>query len=144
MSLESVEISILDRRIGTKFERPKYQKEGDAGIDLIACIDERIVLHAHSDSILISTGISVRINNPGYAAVILPKSVSGHKKGLVLGSSVDLLSSNEQGELVISVWNRHESNPIFIDPGDCIAQLVFLPISRPTLKLIDIKNAKAA
>lgn len=136
MALNQVEIKILDARIGAQFPLPAFQTAGAAAIDLIACIDERMVLHTKSDAILISSGISVHVGDPNYCAIILPRSGSGHKKGLILGNTAGLIDSDYQGPLMISAWNRHETSPIFIEPGERIAQLIFVPIQRPELKIV--------
>lgn len=142
--LNEVEVTILDPRIGTEFPMPQYQMEGDAGIDLVACIDSKLVLHPKDSAALIPTGLSVYVRDPNYAAIILPRSSTGHKKGLVLGNLVGLIDSKYQGPLMVSAWNRNTADPIIIEPGDRIAQLVFVPIARPGLKFVEKFSEKTA
>jgi len=126
----NVELKILDDRILI----PKYETEGSAGLDLRACIDSTIDLDPGQTE-LIPTGIAIHIGDPNIAATILPRSGLGHKHGIVLGNLIGLIDSDYQGQLFISCWNR--SNTIFeIEPGDRIAQLVFLPILQPEFKLV--------
>lgn len=142
-----VEMKILDDRI--RALRPSYETEQSAGIDLRACIDLPITLKP-GERELIPTGISININDPEFAAVILPRSGLGHKKGLVLGNLVGLIDSDYQGQLLISAWNRNaRCNPhegaaisgclsdILIEPMTRIAQLVFLPIVRADLVVVE-------
>ena len=124
-------MKILNPRIGKDFARPKYATEGSAGMDLVACIDNIIVLHP-DECRLISTGVAIYIGKKDTAALILPRSGLAHKKGLVLGNTVGLIDSDYQGELMMSAWNR-SSKSIHIEPGMRIAQLVFIPVTRPVL-----------
>jgi dUTP pyrophosphatase len=123
---QSIQLKILDAKIGSSIPMPTYATQGSAGLDLRVCINESIQI-APQETILLPTGISIYIANPTLAAVILPRSGLGHKNGIVLGNLVGLIDSDYQGELKISCWNR--SNDHFsINPGDRIAQLVFVPI----------------
>lgn len=130
----SVEVKILDSRIGTEFPLPKYETSDSAGLDLRACIQEPLEIKPHSTH-LIPTGIAIHIGNPNLAAVILPRSGLGHKNGIVLGNLVGLIDADYQGPLMISCWNRGESL-YTIMPGDRIAQLVFLPIVRAQFEIV--------
>lgn len=133
--MQNIEFKILDQRIISDFELPKYATAGSAGIDLRAMIDEPKILQA-GEVALIPTGIAIFIKDPNITAVILPRSGLGHKNGIVLGNLVGLIDSDYQGQLMVSMWNR--SNSVFkIGVGDRIAQLVFLPIIRPNLVLVD-------
>lgn len=130
-----VQVKILDTRIGKEFPLPKYETEDSAGLDLRACLNETLVIQP-GETHLISTGISIYIGDPNLAAVILPRSGLGHKHGIVLGNLVGLIDADYQGPLMISCWNRGQ-NSYTIEPGDRIAQLVFLPIARANFELVD-------
>ena len=130
-----VQLRILDPRIGKDFSFPKFATSGSAGLDLVACIDEEIVLHPGNVQ-LIKTGLAIHIGNSNLAAVILPRSGLAHKKGLVLGNLVGLIDSDYQGELLVSGWNRG-SEVLRIQAGMRIAQLVFLPIVRPAFVVVE-------
>lgn len=129
-----IEVKILDPRIGTEFPLPKYETTDSAGLDLRACLDAPLVIHPN-ESHLIPTGIAIHIGNPNLAAVILPRSGLGHKHGIVLGNLVGLIDADYQGPLMISCWNRSQ-NLYTINPGDRIAQLVFLPIVRTNFEIV--------
>lgn len=133
--LDQVQIKILDPRIGDVFPGLEYASKYSAGLDLIACIDEPLDL-VHSQTHLISSGISIYIGNGHYAAKILPRSGLGHKKGIVLGNGVGLIDSDYQGPLMISCFNRSQQT-YTIQPGERIAQLIFIPIMRPDLVCVD-------
>lgn len=130
-----IEFKILDPRVGTSIPLPTYATNDAAGIDLRVCIDEPLQI-APSQTILLPTGIAVYIANPELAAVILPRSGLGHKHGIVLGNLVGLIDADYQGELKISCWNRSDDY-FTVNPGDRIAQLVFLPIVRAQFKQVD-------
>ena len=133
-----VELRILDARIH-EWGLPRYQSEMAAAIDLVACVDEPLVLEPQSEAKLIPSGISLYIGDPNTAAIIVPRSGLGHRKGLVLGNLVGVIDADYTGPVMISVWNRSEpgSEPIVIHPGDRIAQLMFVPVIRPQLNLVD-------
>jgi dUTP pyrophosphatase len=133
--LDHVLVKVRDPRIHNQFGLPRYATEGSAGLDLIACIDDPLVLDAHS-GVLIDTGISMYIKNPNYAAMILARSGLGHKHGIVLGNQVGLIDSDYQGPLKVSLWNRSQT-AYEIQPGDRIAQLIFVPVACPALQLVD-------
>ena len=120
-----VELKILDPRIGSEFPLPAAATPGSAGMDLRAMIDAPLVVDAGA-STLIATGIAIHIADPGYCAVVLPRSGLGHKHGIVLGNLVGLIDADYQGPLMISCWNRG-SAAYTITPGDRIAQLIFVP-----------------
>ncbi len=124
--MQPVQLKILDKRVGEDYSLPDYATPGSAGLDLRACIDEPITLHA-GETQLISTGIAVYLQNTDLAAVILPRSGLGHKHGVVLGNLVGLIDSDYQGPLMVSCWNRSDAD-YTITPGERIAQLVIVPI----------------
>jgi dUTP pyrophosphatase len=124
--VRSVKLRILDSRIGREFPLPQYTTSGSAGMDLRACIDAPLALPPGGAE-LIPTGISIYIADPELAAVLLPRSGLGHKSGIVLGNLVGLIDSDYQGPLMVSVWNRGGA-PFTINPGDRIAQMVFVPV----------------
>lgn len=124
----TVELKILDARLGHDFPLPDYATAQSAGMDLRAMLDAPMTL-APGQAQLIPTGMAIHIGDPHYAAVILPRSGLGHKSGLVLGNLVGLIDADYQGPLMISAWNR-SAEAVSIQPGDRIAQLVFLPIAR--------------
>ena len=134
-----IEIKILDARLGTLFPLPRYETEASAGLDLRACLEEALTITPHSTH-LIPTGLAMHIGDPYLAAVILPRSGLGHKHGLVLGNLVGLIDADYQGPLMVSCWNRGHAD-YTITPGDRIAQLVFMPITRAQFKVVDAFHA---
>ncbi|MCH1448600.1 MAG: dUTP diphosphatase [Litoricolaceae bacterium] len=124
----------LDPRVGINWPIPEVGTPGSAGVDLRACLDEPVTL-APGETILIGTGIAIHLEDPGFCAMILPRSGLGHR-GLVLGNLVGLIDSDYQGELKISTWNRGQE-PQTIEPGDRIAQMVITPVIQPTLIEVD-------
>lgn len=135
-ALGSIQIKITDPRIGDEFPMPSYATAGSAGIDLVACIKERLVIQSGDLATLIDSGLSIHVSDPNYAAMILPRSGMGHKKGLVLGNTIGLIDSDYTGKLMISAWNRNASATIMIEPGERIAQLIFVPICRPKFEFV--------
>jgi dUTP pyrophosphatase len=131
----NIQLKILDPRLGQEFPLPKYETTAAAGLDLRACIDSSLTIEPGTTH-LIPTGISIYIGNPNLAAVILPRSGLGHKHGLVMGNLVGLIDADYQGPLMISCWNRNQI-AYTIEPGDRIAQLVFLPIARIEFEVVD-------
>jgi dUTP pyrophosphatase len=130
-----VELRILDARVGREIPLPEPATAASAGMDLRAVIDAPLTLEP-GQSLLISTGLSIHIGDPGYCAVILPRSGLGHKQGIVLGNLVGLIDADYQGPLMISCWNRG-SAPYTIAPGDRIAQLLFLPIAHAQFRMVE-------
>jgi dUTP pyrophosphatase len=122
----SVQLRILDPRVGRDIPLPEAATAGSAGVDLRACLDAPLEL-APGATELIGTGIAIHLADPGLAAMILPRSGLGHKHGIVLGNLVGLIDSDYQGELRVSCWNRG-SETFRIEPGDRIAQLVVVPV----------------
>lgn len=130
-----IDYKILDPRIGVEFPLPAYATSGSAGMDLRACLDDAITL-LPGETTLIPTGLAIHIGDPSLAAVILPRSGLGHKHGIVLGNLVGLIDSDYQGQLMISCWNRGKE--IFtIQPGERIAQLVFVPVVQVALQQVE-------
>lgn len=130
-----IDLKVLDKRIGDTFDMPDYQTSGSAGIDLLACLDEPLTIQP-GDTELIPSGIAVYIRDPSLAAVLLPRSGLGHKKGLVLGNLVGLIDSDYQGQVFISCWNRGKESCV-IEPGMRLAQMVFLPIQQVNFNLVE-------
>lgn len=130
-----IQLKILDERIGREFPLPRYESQDAAGLDLRACLQEPLVVGVN-ETHLLSTGISIYIGDPHLTAIILPRSGLGHKHGLVLGNLVGLIDADYQGPLMVSCWNRSHT-PYTIQPGDRIAQLVFLPIIRTQFNIVD-------
>ena len=133
--MPSVQLRTLDPRLGREIPLPGYATDGSAGLDLRACIDEPITV-GPGETRLVATGIAIHIADPGYAAVILPRSGLGHRHGIVLGNLVGLIDSDYQGEVGISCWNRG-SEPYVVEPGDRIAQLVVVPVARARFELVE-------
>lgn len=129
-----IQLKILDGRIGREFSAPCYATSEAAGLDLRACLDIALCIEP-GQTVLIPTGIAIYIADPNLAAIILPRSGLGHKHGLVLGNLVGLIDADYQGPLMVSCWNRSASS-YTVEPGDRIAQLVFLPIVRAQFELV--------
>jgi dUTP pyrophosphatase len=130
-----VELKILDPRVGAAIPLPAPATPASAGVDLRAVLDAPLTLQP-GESALVATGMAIHIGDPGYCAVILPRSGLGHKHGLVLGNLVGLIDADYQGPLMISCWNR-SSMAYTIAPGDRIAQLVFLPVAHAQFRVVD-------
>ncbi len=133
--MQSVELRILDPRLENEWPLPGYATDGSAGLDLRACLDDTVTL-SPGETTLIPSGIAVHIGDSAYAAVVLPRSGLGHKHGIVLGNLVGLIDSDYQGQIYISCWNRSEE-AFTVEPGERIAQLVFLPVERPQFHIVD-------
>lgn len=133
--MHKVELKILDKRIGTEFPLPQRATGGSAGFDLCACIDEHIHV-APGDTHLIPTGIALHISERHIAAMLLPRSGLGHKHGIVLGNLVGLIDSDYQGQVFVSLWNRG-NKPFVLEPGDRIAQMIFVPIVPTEFEVVD-------
>ena len=131
----TVDFRCLDPRLGRDVPLPDYATAHSAGMDLRAMIEQPLVL-APGEAQLVSTGLAIHIGDPGLCAVILPRSGLGHKQGLVLGNLVGLIDADYQGPLMVSAWNRGQ-NPVSIAPGDRIAQLVFMPVTRASFRRVE-------
>jgi dUTP pyrophosphatase len=134
-----IQLKILDPRLGQVFPLPSYATIGSAGIDLRAMMPTNIHIYP-DETILISTGLAIHLEDPNLAALLLPRSGLGHNKGLILGNSVGLIDSDYQGPIKISCWNRSD-NRQQINIGDRIAQLVVIPVMHVDLKIVDDFNS---
>lgn len=128
-----VDVKILDPRVKDKM--PTYATTGSAGLDLRAILDEQLTLNP-GETRLIKTGLAIHLADPGYAALILPRSGLGHKHGIVLGNLVGLIDSDYQGELMVSTWNRGQE-AFTIEPMERIAQLVVVPVVQMQMNIVD-------
>ena len=133
--LRSIELKILDPKIGKSIPLPQIATEGSAGMDMRACIDSELIVSS-GDTVLVPTGIAIHIADNNLAAVLLPRSGLGHKHGLVLGNLTGLIDSDYQGQIFISCWNRGEK-AYKINPGDRIAQMVFIPVEQVKFEVVD-------
>jgi dUTP pyrophosphatase len=133
--MKQIELKILDPRIGNEFPLPEHATAGSAGMDLRACIDKALIIKP-GETKLIPTGIAIHISDPKLAATILPRSGLGHKHGIVLGNLVGLIDSDYQGPLMVSCWNR-STESFCLEPGERLAQLVFLPVVQATFEIVD-------
>ena len=131
----TVQTKVLDPRLGTEFPLPHHATPGSAGVDLRAMVKETTTLEP-GQTLLIPTGLSIYIQNPGLAAMILPRSGLGHKHGIVLGNLVGLIDSDYQGELMVSCWNRG-TDAFTIQPGDRIAQLILVPVVQAQFEVVE-------
>jgi dUTP pyrophosphatase len=134
-----IDLKILDERLRANL--PSYATPGAAGLDLRACVDGDLTI-APGDTHLISTGMAIHIENPGYAAIILPRSGLGHRHGIVLGNLVGLIDSDYQGPLLVSCWNRGRE-PYTVAPMDRIAQLVIVPVVQAEFRVVEEFEASA-
>lgn len=132
MSLK-VDLKILDPRLHNLI--PAYATPGSAGLDLRACIEHVKTLHP-GETELIPTGMSIHLSDPGYAALILPRSGLGHKHGIVLGNLVGLIDSDYQGQLLVSCWNRSRES-FLLNPMERIAQLVIVPVVHASFNVVE-------
>ncbi|CAJ3068960.1 dUTP diphosphatase [Burkholderia pseudomallei] len=128
-----LDLKILDARMRDYL--PKYATTGSAGLDLRACLDAPVTLKP-GDTALVPTGLAIHFADPGYAALILPRSGLGHKHGIVLGNLVGLIDSDYQGELMISTWNRGQTE-FALNPFERLAQLVIVPVVQARFNLVD-------
>jgi deoxyuridine 5'-triphosphate nucleotidohydrolase len=131
----ALKVRILDPRMGREFPLPAYATAGSAGLDLRACVKAPLIL-APGRAELLPTGLAIHVEDPGLAAVILPRSGLGHKHGIVLGNLVGLIDSDYQGELMVSCWNR-SAEPFTITPGERIAQLIIVPVVQVQLEVVE-------
>ena len=131
--MRKLQVKILDERIRPML--PRYASAGAAGLDLRACIEEEMILNP-GESQLVPTGVAIHVADPGYAAMILPRSGLGAKSGIVLGNLVGLIDSDYQGQVMVSVWNRSQQ-AFTINPMDRIAQLVVVPVVQVKLNVVE-------
>jgi dUTP pyrophosphatase len=128
-------VRVLDARIGRDYPLPQYATDGSAGLDLRACIDAPLTL-APGQAELVPTGIAIHLDDPGLAAVLLPRSGLGHRHGIVLGNLVGLIDSDYQGPVMVSCWNRG-AQPYTVAPGERIAQMVVVPVVQVALEVVE-------
>lgn len=134
-ALHPLQVKLLDPRFGDEWPLPAYATESSAGMDLRAAIEAPMILEP-GDAALLPSGLAIHIDDPGLCAVVLPRSGLGHRHGIVLGNGTGLIDADYQGPLLISAWNRSRE-AFTIQPGDRIAQLVVLPITRVALQVVD-------
>ncbi len=131
--MNSIDVKILDARM--REYMPAYASAGSAGLDLRACLDEAITLQP-GQTTLVPTGLAIHIADPGYAALILPRSGLGHKHGIVLGNLVGLIDSDYQGQLMVSTWNRG-TEAFTLEPLERLAQLVIVPVHQVSFNVVE-------
>ena len=131
--MRKLQVKILDERM--RSQMPSYATPGSAGLDLRACLDETIEI-APGQTVLVPTGLAIHVADPGYAALILPRSGLGHKHGIVLGNLVGLIDSDYQGQLMVSTWNRG-STTFKLEPMERLAQLVIVPVAQVEFDVVD-------
>jgi dUTP pyrophosphatase len=128
-----IDVKVLDPRMADQL--PAYATSGSAGLDLRACLDAPLTLAPNAWQ-LVPTGLAIHLADPGYAAMILPRSGLGHKHGIVLGNLVGLIDSDYQGQLMVSAWNRSDT-AFTIEPMERIAQMVIVPVVQARFRLVD-------
>ncbi len=133
--MQKIQLKILDPRIGKDIALPEYATAGSAGMDLRAALEEKTEIQP-GETLLIPTGLSIYVEDPNMAAVVLPRSGLGHKHGIVLGNLVGLIDSDYQGQLFVSCWNRGKKS-FRIDVGDRIAQLVIVPVIQVDFEVVE-------
>ena len=134
--MKSVQVKVLNQKLidNDAFPMPTRATDGSAGIDLRACIDAPLTIKAGSTH-LVGTGLAIYIDNPDYAGMILPRSGLGHKHGIVLGNLVGLIDADYQGELMVSIWNRSDTDFV-LEPAERMAQYVIVPVVRPEFEVV--------
>ena len=130
-----VQVKVLDSRLGNEWPMPTYATTGSAGLDLRACVDAATVIEP-GQTVLVKTGLSIYIEDPHFAGLILPRSGLGHKHGIVLGNLVGLIDSDYQGELMVSVWNRSQTD-FSLEPGERLAQYVLVPVIQAQFDIVN-------
>jgi deoxyuridine 5'-triphosphate nucleotidohydrolase len=139
--MQKIQLKILDSRLGNEFPLPHYATDGAAGMDMRACLDAPLVI-APGETRLIPTGLAIHIQEPGLAAMLLPRSGLGHKHGIVLGNLVGLIDSDYQGQVFVSCWNRG-GETFTIQPGERIAQMVIVPVVHADFEVVEEFAASA-
>src|SRR5512146_1792790 len=129
-----LQVRVLDARIGREYPLPQHATSGSAGVDLRACLDAPLALKP-GDTQLIPSGIAIYLEDPGYAAIVLPRSGLGHKHGIVLGNLVGLIDSDYQGQLMVSAWNRSDV-AFTIEPMERLAQMVIVPVVQAQFNVV--------
>jgi dUTP pyrophosphatase len=130
-----LKVRILDARLGREFPLPQYATAGSAGLDLRACLQAPLILEPGAAE-LIPTGLAIHLDDPGLAAMLLPRSGLGHKHGIVLGNLVGLIDSDYQGQEMVSCWNRGRE-PFTVQPGERIAQMIVVPVVQVELEIVE-------
>jgi len=133
--MQKIQLKILDPRLGGEFPLPHYATDGAAGLDMRACVDGPLEI-APGETHLIPTGLAIHVEDPGLAAILLPRSGLGHKHGIVLGNLVGLIDSDYQGQVFVSCWNRGAES-FTVNPGERIAQMVIVPVVRADFEVVD-------
>lgn len=133
--MQKIQLKILDARLGDEFPMPHYATDGAAGMDMRACVDGPLKI-APGEAQLIPTGLAMHIEEPGLAAMLLPRSGLGHKHGIVLGNLVGLIDSDYQGQVFVSCWNRGMES-FTVQPGERIAQMVIVPVVHADFEVVD-------
>lgn len=131
--MKTIDVKILDPRM--KDQMPAYATPGSAGLDLRACIDHPVTIEP-GQTILVPTGLAIHVGDPGYAAMILPRSGMGHKNGIVLGNLVGLIDSDYQGQLMVSTWNRSQA-AFTLNPMERLAQLIIVPVLQVGFNVVE-------
>ncbi len=139
--MRSIELKILDPRVGDSIPLPQYATDGSAGMDMRACIDEPLTV-APGETVLVPTGLAIHVADPALAAVLLPRSGMGHKHGLVLGNLTGLIDSDYQGQVYISCWNR-SSTSYELQPAERIAQMVFVAVEQVEFRVVEEFDASS-
>jgi dUTP pyrophosphatase len=140
-----VDVKLLDSRLSA-WGFPHWGSAMAAGLDLFACLDEPLTLHPGDPPVLVSSGIAIRIGDPGYCAIIAPRSGLGHR-GLVLGNTVGVVDADYEGPCLVSAWNRNPpgtGQAITISPGDRLAQMLFVPVARPRFRIVSAFDGETA
>lgn len=132
--MRSIQVKLIDPRLGGAIPLPAPATPGSAGLDLRACLDAPLAI-APGETVLVPTGFALHIADTGLAAVLLPRSGLGHRNGIVLGNLVGLIDSDYQGQIMVSLWNRGR-DPFTINPGDRIAQMVFVPVVQAEFEVV--------
>ena len=133
--MQKIQLKILDPRLGGEFPLPHYATDGSAGMDMRACIDAALEM-APGETHLIPTGMAIHVEDPGFAAILLPRSGLGHKHGIVLGNLVGLIDSDYQGQVFVSCWNRGNQS-FTVKPGERIAQMVIVPVVHADFEIVE-------
>lgn len=139
-----IELRVLDARLH-EWGLPTYQSDHAAAIDLHACLDAPLAIAPGSAAVLVPAGFAIHIADPSIAALILPRSGLGHKKGLVLGNTAGLIDPDYTGPILVSAWNRNTAGePIMLQPGERFAQMMFVPVLRPSLERVETFSGTSA
>ncbi|GMR06185.1 MAG: dUTP diphosphatase [Gammaproteobacteria bacterium] len=133
--MKHIQLKILNSKIGNELPLPEHATEGSAGVDLRACLDQPLTVKP-GETHLIGTGIAIHVADPGFAAMLLPRSGLGHKHGIVLGNLVGLIDSDYQGELKVSCWNRGDTE-FTVKPGERICQMIIVPVVQAEYEIVE-------